>query len=80
MSQPQESPQSLQTLKQECHRLIEAVARRPGAAKLLLGTLLQLQMFAAYKVDRRGHNGGIRTYSRSNDGRRKSSSSKTSDN
>lgn len=54
MSDRTDTPPNLQTLKQECHRLIEAVARRPGAMKLLLGTLLQLQMFADYKSNRRG--------------------------
>ena len=54
MSDRTDTPPNLQTLKQECHRLIEAVARRPGAMKLMIGVQRQLQMFAAYKVDRKG--------------------------
>ena len=41
-------------LKTEAHRLIDQLAYRPGAAKLLLGTLLQLRMFTNYKGDRKG--------------------------
>jgi len=41
-------------LQREAHRLIDQLAYRPGAAKLLLGTLIQLRMFANYKGDRKG--------------------------
>ena len=40
-------------LQREAHRLIDQLAYRPGAAKLLLGTLVQLRMFADYKGDRK---------------------------
>jgi len=40
-------------LQREAHRLIDQLAYRPGAAKLLLGTLIQLRMFANYKGDRK---------------------------
>ena len=40
-------------LQREAHRLIDQLAYRPGAAKLLLGTLIQLRMFADYKSDRK---------------------------
>lgn len=54
MSSP-ESEQSLPSiaaLKLECHRLIEAIARRPGAIKLLLGAKAALATYAAYKANR----------------------------
>lgn len=30
---------NLEALKRECHQLVEAIARRPGAIKLLQGVL-----------------------------------------
>lgn len=45
-------PVSVAELKQECHSLIEAVARRPGAIKLLLGVRGQLLLFSQYKANR----------------------------
>lgn len=50
---------TLAQLRAECHRLVDAVARRPGAMKLLLGVHRQLLMFAAYKGNRRRQNGSI---------------------
>jgi len=44
---------TISELKTEAHRLIDQLAYRPGAAKLLLGTLVQLRMFANYKGDRK---------------------------
>ena len=50
-----EPPQpTIAELQREAHRLIDQLGYRPGAAKLLLGTLVQLRMFAAYKGDRKG--------------------------
>lgn len=45
-------PLTLNALRLECHRLIDAVSRRPGAAKLLLAVHKQLTLFAAYKERR----------------------------
>lgn len=39
-------------LKIDCHRLIEAIARRPGAIKLLLCAQRALRTFADYKTNR----------------------------
>jgi hypothetical protein len=47
-----EQPLTIDSLKRKCHGLIEQVARRPGAIKLLLGIRLQAQMFADYKANR----------------------------
>lgn len=56
MSDPSDSypnaPPTLLELKRECHDLIEQVARRPGAIKLLLGTRNQLRLFSQYKAGR----------------------------
>lgn len=46
-------PPTLSQLKDECHRMLDRVARRPGAMKLLLGVQRQLQLFAGYKANRR---------------------------
>ncbi|KAM3116344.1 hypothetical protein [Phormidesmis sp. 146-33] len=43
---------SVAALKGECHRLIEAIAYRPGAAKLLLGAKKMLTTFSQYKKGR----------------------------
>lgn len=43
---------TLNALRLECHRLVDAVSRRPGAAKLLLAVHKQLTLFAAYKANR----------------------------
>ena len=40
-------------LKRQCHQLIEAIATRPGAVKLLQGILDQARVFAQYKSDRK---------------------------
>lgn len=50
--QVSEHLKSLNQLKLECHQLIEQVARRPGAAKLLLGIKGTLEMYASYKANR----------------------------
>jgi hypothetical protein len=42
----------LSSLKCECHRLIELVARRPGAIKLLQGAREVLLIYSAYKPNR----------------------------
>lgn len=39
-------------LKKDCHYLIEAIAKRPGAIKLLFGAKATLRTFAAYKSNR----------------------------
>jgi hypothetical protein len=39
-------------LKTEIHRLVEQVAKRPGAAKLLIGIRNQTRIFASYKANR----------------------------
>jgi predicted metal-dependent HD superfamily phosphohydrolase len=41
-------------LQKEAHSLINELAYRPGAAKLLDGVLRQLRTFTAYKSHRRG--------------------------
>ena len=46
------TPPTIAELQREAHRLIDQLAYRPGAAKLLLGTLQQLRMFADYKRGR----------------------------
>lgn len=53
MSEQPVSP-TVAELKRQCHALIEVVAKRPGAIKLLQGVLNQLQIFAQYKANR-GH-------------------------
>lgn len=45
-------PPTTESLRLEAHRLIDVVARRPGAVKLLEGVLVQLRLFAAYKANR----------------------------
>lgn len=47
-----EPPPTVATLKAECHALIEQVARRPGAIKLLTGIRNQAQIFSQYKAQR----------------------------
>jgi hypothetical protein len=47
-----DSPPTVDELKRQCHGLIEVVSKRPGAAKLLLGVLSQLEIFSQYKVTR----------------------------
>jgi len=44
---------SVPALRSECHRLIELIARRPGAAKLLSGLLPLLKMYSLYKTRQR---------------------------
>ncbi|MBD2076415.1 hypothetical protein H6F86_21520 [Phormidium sp. FACHB-592] len=46
-----DNPPTMHQLKAEAHRLIEAIARRPGSIKLLLGVLPVLQMYANYKAN-----------------------------
>ncbi len=43
---------TLQDLKRECHRLLEVISHRPGAAKLMIGVHKQLQLFSQYKANR----------------------------
>lgn len=50
--QTQAAPE-LPALRSECHRLIELIARRPGAAKLLAGILPLLKLYSQYKAKRR---------------------------
>ena len=50
--QPHSSYLTLAQLRAECHRLLDVVACRPGAMKLMIGVHRQLQMFAAYKANR----------------------------
>jgi hypothetical protein len=45
-------PPTIASLKRECHRLIEQVAQRPGAVKLLTGIRDQARVFANYKITR----------------------------
>jgi len=49
----QPEPLSVPALRSECHRLIELIARRPGAVKLLNGLLPQLKLYSQYKANRR---------------------------
>lgn len=37
----------------ECHQLLEHIARRPGAIKLLTGAKSALKTYAQYKANRR---------------------------
>ena len=46
------SAPTIAELQREAHFLINQIGDRPGAAKLLLGTLQQLRMFADYKRGR----------------------------
>jgi len=48
------SPRSpdLLALKLECHRLVEQIAKQPGAIKLLLGLRDQARIYAGYKQTR----------------------------
>ena len=48
------SAPTISELQREAHFLINQIGYRPGAAKLLLGTLQQLRMFADYKSHRKG--------------------------
>ena len=48
------NPPDLAQLKRQCHQLIEVVSHRPGALKLMLGIHQQLQIFSAYKMNRKG--------------------------
>ncbi len=45
--------QTIGGLKQECYRLIDVVARRPGAIKLLLGCKEMLTTLSEYKANRK---------------------------
>jgi hypothetical protein len=45
-------PPTIGELKRDCHRLIEQVAQRPGAIKLLLGIRDQAMIFSQYKANR----------------------------
>lgn len=52
-----ETPDSYNTsdpdsLRKECHQLIEQIAYRPGAVKLLIGLRDMAQTFANYKANR----------------------------
>jgi hypothetical protein len=40
------------SLKADCHRLIEAISRRPGYLKLLAGVKDYLAIAASYKANR----------------------------
>ncbi|MBW4552961.1 MAG: hypothetical protein KME35_17905 [Aphanocapsa sp. GSE-SYN-MK-11-07L] len=44
--------QQRDSLRSECHKLIEVIARRPGCLKLLMGAVYALEVFADYKRDR----------------------------
>jgi hypothetical protein len=44
--------ENLAQVKRECHRLIEIVATRPGAMKLMIGVRNQLKLFSQYKANR----------------------------
>lgn len=39
-------------LRSQCHQLIDAISKRPGAAKLLTGLLPTLKMYSKYKTKR----------------------------
>lgn len=43
---------TVKQLRSQCHQLIEAISHRPGAAKLLLGLLPLLKLYANYKAGR----------------------------
>jgi hypothetical protein len=45
--------QNTNSLKAECHQLIEQISHRPGATKLLLGAKAALSLYARYKLNRR---------------------------
>lgn len=45
-----------QQLIEQCHRLITAIASRPGSTKLLRGALKSLEIYAAYKTGRKRTN------------------------
>jgi hypothetical protein len=47
------APPTISELQKEAHSLINELAYRPGAAKLLDGVLRQLRTFTAYKSHRR---------------------------
>ena len=49
---PNPDPPELKRLLLDCHLLLEVVASRPGAIKLLLGVHYQLELFAGYKANR----------------------------
>jgi hypothetical protein len=42
-----------QELIKKCHSLVAAIANRPGSIKLLKGILPTLELFAAYKANRK---------------------------
>ncbi len=50
-SSPEGQP-TLGQLRSQCHQLINTISRRPGAAKLLLGLLPLLKLYASYKQRR----------------------------
>lgn len=56
MSYPFDSPEH-QALVSEAHALIAAIAKRPGATKLLRGIIPMLQIYAAYKANRKRSHG-----------------------
>lgn len=43
---------TLEQMRSQCHQLIDTISRRPGAAKLLLGLLPMLKLYANYKQRR----------------------------
>lgn len=45
-------PPTVGQLRSECHQLIEQISKRPGAAKILLGLLPMLKLYASYKQRR----------------------------
>lgn len=51
LTEPTPTPLSLPQLKSEAH-LIEKISKRPGAAKLLIGLMPLLKLYAQYKTGR----------------------------
>lgn len=43
---------TVEQLRSQCHQLIDTISRKPGAAKLLLGLLPLLKLYANYKQRR----------------------------
>lgn len=50
-SEPRNDPEH-QRLVAQCHSLVDVIANRPGAVKLLKGVLPTLEQYAAYKMNR----------------------------
>ncbi|MBD1859287.1 MULTISPECIES: hypothetical protein [Leptolyngbya] len=46
----------LNELRLHCHKLIDRIARNPGAIKLLTGVIPTLEIYANYKSNRRKKN------------------------